>query len=156
MIPSVLVPLESLPLTCNGKVDRRALPAPDNSQTCTGEVLVAPRTAAETTLVHIWSQLLQRKTVSIHENFFQLGGHSLLATQVVWRIAGAFNVDLPVRAIFEAPTVAELARIISQAPPCAPQIRAAARERSRSVASGSASDQLDELMNGSAPPEVST
>jgi acyl carrier protein len=67
--------------------------------------------------VEIWCQLLGRKTVSIHENFFHLGGHSLLATQTIWRIAGAFNVDLPVRAVFEAPTIAELAELVSRAQP---------------------------------------
>jgi amino acid adenylation domain-containing protein len=155
MIPSVLIPLESLPLTSNGKVDRRALPPPDQNQTCTGEALVEPRTADETTLVQIWCQLLQRKSVSIHENFFQLGGHSLLATQVIWRIAGAFKVDLPVRAIFESPTVAELAKMISQAPACAPEICAIAGDRTSNPWSLSPAAQLDELMKDSTAPEVS-
>ena len=76
---------------------------------------MAPRNATETALARIWGELLGRKSVTIHENFFHLGGHSLLATQVIWRIAGAFQVELPVRAIFEAPTVATLAEAVAQA-----------------------------------------
>jgi acyl carrier protein len=111
------VVLDALPLTSNGKVDRRALPAPGETEAATGAAHVAPRTHTETVLVEIWCSILGRKSVSIHENFFHLGGHSLLATQVIWRIAGAFNVELPVRTIFEAPTVAALAEAVGRAQP---------------------------------------
>ena len=115
MVPSVFVLLQALPLTSNGKVDRRALPSPDIAAAGTNQPCVAPRNPTETTLVEIWCQLLRRQSVSIHENFFHLGGHSLLATQVISRIAGTFNVELPVRAIFEAPTVARLAEAVQRA-----------------------------------------
>jgi len=117
MVPTVFVVLAALPLTSNGKVDRRALPAPGETEAATGADYVAPRTHTETVLVDIWCGILGRKSVSIHENFFHLGGHSLLATQVIWRIAGALNVELPVRAIFEAPTVAALAEAVGRAQP---------------------------------------
>jgi amino acid adenylation domain-containing protein len=115
MVPSAFVPLDSLPLTSNGKVDRRALPPPGNEQPT--EAFIPPRNPTERALVQIWGELLGRKSVSIHENFFHIGGHSLLATQVIWRIAGTLQVDLPVRALFEAPTVAALAEAIGKAEP---------------------------------------
>jgi amino acid adenylation domain-containing protein len=117
MVPSIFMFMDTLPLTSNGKVDRRALPAPDSGQTATGQDCVPPRNPTETALVEIWCQLLDRKSVSIHENFFHLGGHSLLATQVISRIAGVLNVELPVRTIFEAPTVAGLAEAANRAKP---------------------------------------
>ncbi|HWH68152.1 MAG TPA: non-ribosomal peptide synthetase, partial [Candidatus Sulfotelmatobacter sp.] len=115
MIPSVFVPLSALPLTLNGKVDQRALPAPETDQTTTPHSSVPPRNPTETALVQIWCQLLNRNLVGIHDNFFHLGGHSLLATQVIWRIASTFNVDLSVRTLFEAPTVAALAEAVGRA-----------------------------------------
>lgn len=117
MVPAAFVPMEALPLTSNGKVDRRALPAADLQQTVSGQAHVAPRNPTETTLMDIWCQLLRRDSISIHENFFHLGGHSLLATQAIWRIAGTFQIELPVKVIFEAPTIAELAEAVSRAQP---------------------------------------
>jgi acyl-CoA synthetase (AMP-forming)/AMP-acid ligase II len=116
MVPGLFVPLTAMPLTSNGKVDRRALPSVDAAQTCSTEAFVAPRNPTEASLAQIWCGLLNRNSVGVHDNFFHLGGHSLLATQVAWRIAGAFNVDLSVRALFEAPTIAGLAELIGQAP----------------------------------------
>ncbi|HWH70674.1 MAG TPA: phosphopantetheine-binding protein, partial [Candidatus Sulfotelmatobacter sp.] len=104
-----LVELEQLPLTPNGKVDRRALPVPDLAGDAEEE---PPRNALEELLVAIWREVLERQAVGIHQNFFHLGGHSLLATQVVSRIAKALQVELPVRVIFEAPTVARLAEAV--------------------------------------------
>jgi hypothetical protein len=112
MVPSHIVPLEKLPLTPNGKVDRRALPAPENSQTGASGITASPRNATEVLLVEIWREILQRDQISIHDNFFHLGGHSLLATQIVSRVARALGVELPVRVVFEAPTIAAMARVV--------------------------------------------
>ena len=107
MVPSVIVPLEWLPLTANGKVDRRALPAPEAGDYQRGEY-VAPRTELERRLCEIWEELLAVGQVGIEDNFFDLGGHSLLATQVVSRVRSALGLELPLRALFEHPTVREL------------------------------------------------
>jgi acyl-coenzyme A synthetase/AMP-(fatty) acid ligase/acyl carrier protein len=112
MVPSAYVLLESLPLTPNGKVDRRALPTPDTVSFDIQEDYVAPRTSVEKELVGIWAKVLGREQVGVHDNFFELGGHSLLATQLSSRIRDAFQVDLPVKTLFEASTVASLARYI--------------------------------------------
>jgi amino acid adenylation domain-containing protein len=111
MVPSGFVVLESLPLTPNGKVDRKALPAPEAPLE---EDWVAPRDAVEETLARIWSEVLKIGPVSVHSNFFDLGGHSLLATQVVSRVRDELRVDLPVRILFEAPTVAGLAERVAE------------------------------------------
>ena len=111
MVPSAFVMLDTVPLTPNGKVDRKALPAPDWSQSGLEESYVPPRTPVEEMLAGIWMQVLavDAERVGIHDNFFELGGHSLLATQVVSRVRDAFNVDLPLRRLFETPTIAALA-----------------------------------------------
>jgi amino acid adenylation domain-containing protein len=110
MIPSGLVVLEALPRTPNGKLDRRALPKPTFARETTEIVL--PRTRTEELLAEAWKSVLGLDTVSIHESFFELGGHSLLAMQLVARIRNAFDIELPVRTIFEAPTLAALAERI--------------------------------------------
>jgi amino acid adenylation domain-containing protein len=115
MVPSHIVPLEKLPLTPNGKVDRRALPAPETSQTGASGLTASPRNATEVLLAGIWREILQRGQISIHDNFFHLGGHSLLATQIVSRVARALGVELPVRVVFEAPTIAAMARVVEAA-----------------------------------------
>jgi amino acid adenylation domain-containing protein len=111
MIPRVYVVLESLPLSPNGKVNRRALPMPDtfifNQQD-----YVAPSTHVEVLLAEIWAKILGKEQVGIHDNFFELGGHSLLATQLVSRIRDTLRIDVSVRNLFEAPTVEQLARYI--------------------------------------------
>ncbi len=107
MIPSAFVGLAALPLTPNGKVDRKALPAPD-APSAAAEY-VGPGTSLEELLVEIWMEVLHVARIGIHDNFFELGGHSLLATQVVARIQAKLGVELPVRALFDAPTVATLA-----------------------------------------------
>jgi amino acid adenylation domain-containing protein len=115
MVPALFVLLDTLPLTPNGKVDRRALPAPDRTRPELDKTFVAPRTPTEELLSEIWAQVLDIERVGIHDNFFDLGGHSLLATQVVSRIREAFQVELPLRRLFEVPTVAGLAESIEVA-----------------------------------------
>jgi pristinamycin I synthase 3 and 4 len=107
MVPSVYVVLETLPLTPNGKVDRRALPAPEG--VVRGEY-VAPRNPTEEVLASIWCELLKLDRVGVHDNFFELGGHSLLAMRLLARIRDAFQIELPLRTLFEVPTVAGLAK----------------------------------------------
>ena len=111
MVPNAIVILESLPLTPSGKIDRRALPAPD-SQPELQDKYVAPSTPIEAMLVQIWAEVLKVEQVGIHDNFFALGGHSLLATQLFSRIRADFQVEVPLRSLFAAATVAELARSI--------------------------------------------
>ncbi|HEX2568813.1 MAG TPA: non-ribosomal peptide synthase/polyketide synthase, partial [Polyangia bacterium] len=110
MVPADFMFLGELPLTSNGKLDRRALPAPD--ATSPAGTYVAPRTPTEEQVAGIWADVLKRSPVGVEDNFFELGGHSLLATQVLSRIGRAFQIDLPVRALFEAPTVDGLAQRI--------------------------------------------
>ena len=111
MLPAMFVVLDALPLTLNGKVDQRALPLPN---LVVAEVLppVSPTTSLEASLVELWTQLLGRKQLGIHDNFFELGGHSLLATQLISRIRDRFQVEMPLRSVFETPTIAELAQQI--------------------------------------------
>lgn len=111
MIPSLFVELERLPLTRNGKIDKKALPAPDVNLYSRKEY-TAPRDSVEEKLVNIWQELLGIPRVSIHDDFFALGGHSLLAFRVVSSIRKALNVELPVKALFQLSDVMSLARAI--------------------------------------------
>jgi acyl-CoA synthetase (AMP-forming)/AMP-acid ligase II/acyl carrier protein len=112
MLPSAFMFLEALPLTPSGKIDRRALPSPDSSRPDLQEGYVAPRTPVEETIAKIWAGVLKLQRVGIHDNFFDIGGHSLNATQVISRIREAFHLDVPLRSLFEHPTVAGLAASI--------------------------------------------
>jgi amino acid adenylation domain-containing protein len=114
MIPSAFVMMDSLPLTPNGKVDRKALPLPESGREYCEELFVSPRTPAEEMLACIWCDVLGLKEVGVHDNFFELGGHSLQATQVASRLENKFHVKIPIRTIFEMPTIAELAVRIAQ------------------------------------------
>jgi amino acid adenylation domain-containing protein len=113
MVPSEFVILDAIPLTPNGKVDKRRLPAPRLDHLGDGAAFVAPSTQAEQVLAEIWSRLLGRERIGVHDDFFALGGHSLLAAQVMSRVRKVFGVDVPLSAIFERPTLGALAAEIA-------------------------------------------
>jgi amino acid adenylation domain-containing protein len=114
MLPNSITSLEALPIGVSGKVDRRALPEPVLQPSAGMRQFVAPRTPAEEAFAQIWRELLQVDRVGVDDNFFELGGHSLLATQLVSRLRDVFEVEVPVRSVFEAPTIAQLAVVIAQ------------------------------------------
>jgi acyl-coenzyme A synthetase/AMP-(fatty) acid ligase/acyl carrier protein len=112
MVPTQIVFLDALPLTQNGKVDRNALPAPCGADLAAGRELAAPRTPTEASLAQIWRELLAIERIGIHEDVFDLGAHSLLAMKAVVQIREVFELDVPLRNLFEYPTVAGLAELI--------------------------------------------
>lgn len=112
MIPSTFIFLDALPLSPNGKVERRMLPIPDINQSGLEKAYTAPRTRTEEKLAEIWSLILGNAQVGVYDNFFELGGHSLLATQIISRVREAFQIELPLRNLFESLTVASLAEHI--------------------------------------------
>jgi hypothetical protein len=107
MVPSTFMVLEALPLTPNGKVDRLALPAPGAGAAEMARPYEPPTSPIEEMLCEIFAEVLKVERVGIHDNFFQLGGHSLLATRVVSRVRGTFDVELPLRTLFQSPSVSE-------------------------------------------------
>jgi amino acid adenylation domain-containing protein len=112
MVPSTFVFLDEMPLMPNGKIDKRALPVPERSRDDLENVYVGPRNDAEDRLTELSAKLLGMEKVGVHDDFFELGGHSLLATQLISRVRQEFDVEIPLRAIFAAPTVAGLAEKI--------------------------------------------
>jgi amino acid adenylation domain-containing protein len=134
MQPGSFVLLERFPRLPNGKLDRRALPTTDQNRLERLATDFAPRTPIEELLVSIWTQVLKLERVGVHENFFELGGHSLLATRLIARVRAAFAVEMPLQAVFKAPTIAGLASQVEQAlykgktiqiPPLVPMVRPA-------------------------------
>jgi len=136
MLPTAFVLMEKFPLTANGKLDRNALPEPGPDQRQSASVYVAPRNSAEKLLAEIWATVLKVGRVGLRDDFFELGGHSLLAVQAVSRMREALKKDIPLRTLFEAPTIGELASRIettgsSENAPQARPIERAARESYR-------------------------
>ncbi len=113
MMPSAFVLLPALPLTGNGKIDRRALPEPATFET-TGRASTAPRTPLEEEVAEVWRGVLGVERVGIEDTFWELGGHSLLATQVLVRVEAAFGVELPLQTLFTSPTLAGFASVLAE------------------------------------------
>jgi hypothetical protein len=126
MVPTWMVVLEELPLTTSGKVNRRALPAPTQSAGSLDASFIAPRTEDEKVVAGIWAHVLGLTTIGVNQNFFASGGHSLLATRAVSRVREALGVEVPVRRLFESPTVAEFVKVIAE-------IKALGEQREQSV-----------------------
>ena len=114
LVPSKCVRIDALPLTPSGKLDRRALPDPDNSRPNLSNPYAAPRNLVESTLAAIWGEILSVQQVGITDNVFYLGGHSPAAAEVILRLIQKFNLEIPVKALFDAPTVSEMAELITQ------------------------------------------
>ena len=114
MIPVAFVVLDELPRTTSGKVDRRRLPEPDEGRPELAESFVAPRTPLEQEMARIWEQVLKINGVGVYDNFFALGGHSLLATQVISRVNESLQIELPLRLLFEQPTIGGFALAATQ------------------------------------------
>ena len=125
MVPSSVTLLDALPMTANGKLDRRALLAADHGAPATRR---GPRTEREQVLCQLFAEVLGVETVGIDDNFFELGGHSLLATRLVSRIRSTLDAELSIRTVFEAPTVAELADRTTTAPNARPTLRRRTQE----------------------------
>ncbi len=117
MVPAYYVALPMIPTTSSGKVDRRALPDPVVHRLGSTAGAIAPRTAVEQTVADVWQEVLGRDRIGVHENFFDVGGHSLLATRIAVRLRTSLGVDVPVRALFEHPSVAALAAALTDYPP---------------------------------------
>lgn len=114
MVPDTFLQLDALPLTANGKIDRARLSELSKTGRTTDDGFVAPRTELEAELAGLWVTILKVERVGINDNFFDLGGHSLLATRLIFQLREHFHIDLPLRALFEAPTIALLAPVIVQ------------------------------------------
>jgi aryl carrier-like protein len=134
MVPSSIVFLDAIPLNANGKLDRRALPAPALDKDDEAPRHVLPKDRVEHGLVEIWKNLLGVHTVGIHDNFFDIGGHSLLLIQLHAQLQAAFAVDIPMIELFRSPTISAQAEYLSQTTqPCPPRKSAGSNEQERVV-----------------------
>jgi hypothetical protein len=137
LVPAALVNLPAIPRLVNGKLDRLALPAPVPDAPSAASA-VPPRDAIETRLAALWSRVLGRPVIGVHDDFFALGGHSLLATRLIARIRDAFGLEVPLLALFEGPTIAAMADVVerlARAPaPGVPSLRRSARRAAGSGA----------------------
>jgi acyl carrier protein len=115
MVPGIFIPIEQIPRTPIGKIDRKSLPAPDQDRPDLEHEFVAPRNPVEEMIAELWAKTIGIEKVGIYDNFFDLGGHSLMATQIISRLRNTYNVEIPLRKLFEAPTVANLALVIAEA-----------------------------------------
>jgi len=113
MVPSVFMSINSLPLT-NGKLDRKSLPKPDDTRPELSMPYAAPKNETENHLVKIWEEILEVHPIGIHDNFFDLGGHSLAATRVVSRVIKQFQLEIPLQSLFQSPTVADMAAVVTE------------------------------------------
>jgi acyl carrier protein len=114
MVPAAFVTLDAMPLSPNGKIDRRMLPSPDEAEHGVAAIYVAPRTPLEESIAQAWQDALGVERVGAHDNFFELGGHSLLAMRIVSRLRDSLEIDLVLRDMFESPTVEQLAAVVEQ------------------------------------------
>jgi acyl carrier protein len=112
MVPTAYVEMHHWPLTGNGKLDRKALPAPEAATGLSGKPYVAPRTPIEEVLAIIWIELLGVERVGVHDNFFDLGGHSLMAMRLIAAVRDTLGIALPLKAFFESPTIEHMGRIL--------------------------------------------
>jgi hypothetical protein len=143
MIPELFIALPALPLTPNAKVDRAALPAPAWGTRPAPAGRVDPRSPVEATLARIWSDLLAAPApIGVHDNLFALGGHSLTITRFVARVADTYGVGLPVHQVYSAPTIAELAEVVS----ADPDFGVAAGSSSHAELDALSDEALDELL----------
>jgi thioesterase domain-containing protein/acyl carrier protein len=114
MVPAAFVAIAEIPLTPNGKVDRRALPIPDRDRPDLEKAFAAPSNAVELQLTQIWSEVLGIQSIGVSDNFFELGGHSLLAVQLFTQIESKFGIKLPLATLFQAPTIEQLANVLGR------------------------------------------
>ena len=115
MVPGIFMAIDQMPRTPIGKIDRKSLPAPDQDRPELEHEYVAPRNPVEQMIADLWAKTIGVEKVGIYDNFFDLGGHSLMATQIISRLRNTYNVEIPLRKLFEAPTVANLAMVIAEA-----------------------------------------
>lgn len=115
MVPGIFMAIDQMPRTPIGKIDRKALPVPDQDRPELAHEYVAPRNPVEQMIADLWAKTIGIEKVGIYDNFFDLGGHSLMATQIISRLRNTYNVEIPLRKLFEAPTVANLAMVIAEA-----------------------------------------
>ncbi|MFD6723363.1 amino acid adenylation domain-containing protein [Streptomyces sp. NPDC060131] len=151
MVPAVVVVLDTLPLTINGKVDRRALPAPDPSLFASTAERVAPCNALEEALAGIWMQVLRLDDIGVLDNFFELGGNSILSIQVISRVRKTFGIELSARALFDRPTIAEFAERVAEGRAAGHTARIAPAGRDRTLPLSFAQQRLwflDEFESG--------